>query len=432
MGSAPSSAPSIDPKDTSFDAYAGDALAAGANDRSKLSVAKPADEAEVRQLLLGAVADGRLKLKTHRDRLVTYNRCFVAGELVDLLVSELQLPKRTQAVAYGQALLSSKFLCAVRGGSETVFRDEYLLLTIPEDLLKSDDPLRNKLAEVDADTVGPGWFQKPSWVPWGGRGGPVNPESRVDGDRQVVDNGHASSAADETIGQVEAPKFEEFSPIRSPEPLFSEDHITDDADPFASLYSPEVSTPDRIERAGMEGCDSPIGKQLTRSAQSSKFLEMSSSMNLSALRSQGSKVEEGEATTVSLATKELSIAGLDHIGKHIKQEVVSGKLDLAWIPIIRRMIDLAVDNVRSNIRNGDSMDIRRYIKVRCVPDSNRELTSYHSGAIFPKIVAHKRMRDEIMWPRVLILQFAVDHQRVENKMCSIDTLALQEREYLQK
>ena len=68
--------------------------------------------------------------------------------------------------------------------------------------------------------------------------------------------------------------------------------------------------------------------------------------------------------------------------------------------------------------------------MRCLPGGSLAECSYFSGALVHKNIAHRKMRSSIKHPRVLVLKFALEHQRVENKFESMSALLLQERGYL--
>lgn len=62
----------------------------------------------------------------------------------------------------------------------------------------------------------------------------------------------------------------------------------------------------------------------------------------------------------------------------------------------------------------------------CVTGGAREDSWYFSGAVLTKRLAHKKMADVIKSPRILLVQFAIEYERVENKYSSLDAVLLQE------
>lgn len=57
------------------------------------------------------------------------------------------------------------------------------------------------------------------------------------------------------------------------------------------------------------------------------------------------------------------------------------------------------------------MDVREYLKIRCLPGGQRSDCSYHSGIIFTKNLVHKDMKRRIKQPRILLLDFPVEFTR---------------------
>lgn len=78
----------------------------------------------------------------------------------------------------------------------------------------------------------------------------------------------------------------------------------------------------------------------------------------------------------------------------------------------------------------NQMDIRNYVNFKKVPDGSRKDSCTVRGAVFSKNVVHKGMATSINDARILLLQCPIVYQRVEGKYVTIETLMLQESEYL--
>lgn len=78
----------------------------------------------------------------------------------------------------------------------------------------------------------------------------------------------------------------------------------------------------------------------------------------------------------------------------------------------------------------NQMDIRNYVNFKKVPDGSRGDSCIVRGAVFSKNVVHKDMATTINDARILLLQCPIVYQRVEGRYVTIETLLLQEREYL--
>lgn len=96
------------------------------------------------------------------------------------------------------------------------------------------------------------------------------------------------------------------------------------------------------------------------------------------------------------------------------------------LPICARIVNTLPPEVIGN----DLMDIRNYVNFKKVPDGSRKECCIIGGAVFTKNVVHKEMATTIENPRILLLQCPIVYQRVEGKFISIETLLLQEHEYL--
>lgn len=105
-------------------------------------------------------------------------------------------------------------------------------------------------------------------------------------------------------------------------------------------------------------------------------------------------------------------------------------LDESWsktlIPICARI----VNTLPPEMIGKNQMDIRNYVNFKKVSDGLRNDSCIVRGAVFSKNVVHKDMATTINNARILLLQCPIVYQRVEGKYVTIETLLLQEREYL--
>lgn len=84
----------------------------------------------------------------------------------------------------------------------------------------------------------------------------------------------------------------------------------------------------------------------------------------------------------------------------------------------------------ANTLKPDMMDIRNFVNFKKVPGGQRKDSYIIGGVVFSKNVVHKDMLSKIEKPRILLLQCAIVYQRVEGKFISLESLLLQENEYL--
>lgn len=137
-------------------------------------------------------------------------------------------------------------------------------------------------------------------------------------------------------------------------------------------------------------------------------------------------------------TIELSQSARSHARKILKQlmEEVSleEKRKLKWEDAIMNIVLKVANNVQPDVRSGDDMDVRHYVKIKKIPGGSPSDSFYVKGVMCTKNVVHKRMMKNISNPRILILLFSLDYSRVEmeNQLLSIAPVISQEREHIRK
>jgi len=105
-----------------------------------------------------------------------------------------------------------------------------------------------------------------------------------------------------------------------------------------------------------------------------------------------------------------------------------------WKETISNLVREVVGNVDPDVRSGDSMDIRPYIKLKIIAGGKREECAYVDGVVFRKNVSHKKMldnSDKIKHnPKILILGGGIEFQRTDTRLSTMDTLIEQEDQYI--
>ncbi|KAL0090125.1 hypothetical protein J3Q64DRAFT_1879354, partial [Phycomyces blakesleeanus] len=138
---------------------------------------------------------------------------------------------------------------------------------------------------------------------------------------------------------------------------------------------------------------------------------------------------------------ELSYGALSHARNLLKKLMEENSLDdlsektkSIWEDTIMSLLLKVADNVRPDVRAGDDMDVRHYVKIKKIPGGIPSDSFYVKGVVCSKNVAHKRMVRPISHPKILILLFSLDYSRVEmeNQLLSILPVITQEREHLSK
>lgn len=81
-------------------------------------------------------------------------------------------------------------------------------------------------------------------------------------------------------------------------------------------------------------------------------------------------------------------------------------------------------------RQGEDMDIRRYVKIKKIPGGAPHDSEYVDGAVITKNVAHKRMSRQQNHPRIMLVTFPLEFHRVEGQYMHFGQIVRQEKEYL--
>ena len=104
-----------------------------------------------------------------------------------------------------------------------------------------------------------------------------------------------------------------------------------------------------------------------------------------------------------------------------------------WKEIVVNLIKTVVSSVDPDVRSGDSLDIRPYVKIKVIPGGTVSECVYLDGVVFRKNVSHKKMAVDgtKTEPRILLLAGGIEFQRTEAKLSSMDTLIEQEDKFME-
>lgn len=129
---------------------------------------------------------------------------------------------------------------------------------------------------------------------------------------------------------------------------------------------------------------------------------------------------------------ELNSASLHHVRRLLQQLLEDANIpnvaswEKALIPILLQ----CTDDVNPDIRAGDDIDIRHYVKLKKIPGGKPGDTSYVSGVVFTKNLALKSMPRSISNPRIVIVSFPIEYQRHQHHFMSLEPVIAQEKEFL--
>ncbi|WVQ85092.1 hypothetical protein IAT38_007256 [Cryptococcus sp. DSM 104549] len=141
------------------------------------------------------------------------------------------------------------------------------------------------------------------------------------------------------------------------------------------------------------------------------------------------------ARSHSFASKQpemLSGASLQHF--HVMLEQAIARADLPkpaeWHRVLSNLILKVPINLQPNVRAGDDIDVRAYVKIKKVPGGKISDSEYVDGIVISKNVTHKAMPRRLVNPRIMVITFPLDYHRVDNQFMSLDPILAQEKDYL--
>ncbi|EPS42164.1 hypothetical protein H072_3809 [Dactylellina haptotyla CBS 200.50] len=130
---------------------------------------------------------------------------------------------------------------------------------------------------------------------------------------------------------------------------------------------------------------------------------------------------------------ELNPASVEHVKRLLNQMLEAAKIDniKAWESALLPAIYKCTDEVKPDVRNGESIDLRHFCKIKRIPGGKPSDTHYVSGVVFAKNLALKSMRRSISHPRIAVLAFPVEYHRGhQTHFMSLEPVIAQEKEFL--
>ncbi|XP_017019929.1 putative 1-phosphatidylinositol 3-phosphate 5-kinase [Drosophila kikkawai] len=130
------------------------------------------------------------------------------------------------------------------------------------------------------------------------------------------------------------------------------------------------------------------------------------------------------------ATSKLLESYCEHEDQLLAQLLRANHLDQEWDKVLQMLCSTAANHFKPEHCTNDLMDIRNYVNFKKVPGGKRKDSTIVHGVAFSKNVAHKDMATHVPFPRILLLQCPIVYERIEGKFVTIETVLLQEKEYL--
>ncbi|TGZ81862.1 hypothetical protein EX30DRAFT_395248 [Ascodesmis nigricans] len=130
---------------------------------------------------------------------------------------------------------------------------------------------------------------------------------------------------------------------------------------------------------------------------------------------------------------ELNTASLQHVKKLLRQLLSDAGIPNVsqWERALLPTLLKCTDDLDPDVRGGDDIDIRHYVKVKRIPGGRPSDTTYISGVVCSKNLALKSMPRHISNPRIVVLAFPIEYKRHQMKLMSLEPVIAQEKEYLQ-
>ncbi|WWC70740.1 uncharacterized protein I206_104691 [Kwoniella pini CBS 10737] len=128
----------------------------------------------------------------------------------------------------------------------------------------------------------------------------------------------------------------------------------------------------------------------------------------------------------------ISGASLGHFYLMLQQAIARADLPnpQQWHQTLSHLLLKISTNLQPNVKAGDDIDVRAYVKIKKVPGGKISDSEYVDGIVISKNVAHKAMPRRLVNPRIMVVTFPLDYHRVENQFMSLDPILAQEKDYL--
>lgn len=116
----------------------------------------------------------------------------------------------------------------------------------------------------------------------------------------------------------------------------------------------------------------------------------------------------------------------DHVQRLMKQLLSWQSLSLSWAEVLMPLVISLVHTVRPDVRDDDDeMDLRQYVHLKKIPGGSKGDSRIVHGVVCTKNVANRSMPKFTHDPNILLLSSAIDYQRVESKLISLEPLMMQ-------
>lgn len=154
------------------------------------------------------------------------------------------------------------------------------------------------------------------------------------------------------------------------------------------------------------------------------------SINAESLYSNNKDQELHSSILSTAGSKPLLEAYCEHEELLLNQLLLTENLDTAWSKVLINQCARIAHTIHPEYCQNESMDVRNFVNIKKISSGSRSECTIVGGVVFSKNVSHKDMKAKIDNPKVLIVKCPIAYQRVEGKFVTIESLILQEKEYL--
>ncbi|XP_055351682.1 1-phosphatidylinositol 3-phosphate 5-kinase-like isoform X2 [Paramacrobiotus metropolitanus] len=362
-------------------------------------------------LEMNHISDG-LELKIHRHRFRAFPDCVSGVEIVDWLIKRSMAPNRKMAVRIGQGLLNFKFLDCLTG-HDTIFADEYALYkpkTVTNEL--EDVGIVSSVEAIDNEE--PTWLQEIQQLG----------EMKASHSDPSFDYSVSPDVRDLFIQEFGSELQKKFA--KRTDSMVSLSSQVDTEHPLTVSIDPS-------ETGSVNHTPPPLSPS-TSYAPSVSIPEDVAFGKVAELEFW--KVPESAEINFELTENEHVINALNSAFHHrirtLLNELQTWEgLDNEWHEHILALATKVTENVSPSVHeNGDEMDIRQYVHIKKIPGGKPNESRVIFGVVCTKHVAHRKMRQNFINPKILLYSSALEYQRVEQKFSSLEPIMQQEAEFL--
>ena len=123
-----------------------------------------------------------------------------------------------------------------------------------------------------------------------------------------------------------------------------------------------------------------------------------------------SQMIQQQQTSQDQHRQTLSMTAAAHLSHCIHHLLVAHRIPAAWYSTLHSLIQQAVTTVRPDLRKGDLMDIRPYVKVQAIPGGKKSDSAYVDGLVFQHSLPTPSTlpRQSIDSPRILLFSGSIE------------------------